>query len=296
MATNRSISTTVLAKSLRMSSRRLFKLLKDFDWIEREEDNWVLGKKGKEQGGAYRESESYGRYIVWPETLCDHPLLQAAADASQITASGLGDHFGRSARLSNRVLRELGWIRRTSKGWLLTDAGEALGASQLQTEQGRYYASWPRAVLSEPELVSSFNTLNVLQHHQADHEPDLFDAEQTTEMAGESCFRSMDGHVLSTTAEAEVCQWLYLLDLTHACKRGLAGHESYVCDFYLPKYGVFIDIWYARDPPATLSRRLAKQAWCTEQRITLLELSEEDVAQLDDVLPAKLEELGIHVY
>ena len=296
MASVRLSSTTALAKALQMSSRRLFKLLKDYEWIERADESWKLLAKGKEQGGEYRDSDSYGRYIVWPDSLCDHPLLQAAADASQITASGIGDHFNRSARLTNRVLRELGWIRRTEQGWLLTEEGESLGATQLQTDQGRHYASWPHAVLSEPALVASFNSINLLRNHQPDREPDLFEEEHLTQLSGETCYSSLDGHVLQTMAEAELCQWLYLLDLTHAYRRPLAGHDEYACDFYLPKYGVFIDIWYNTDPPGKLSQRLAKQEWCREQRITLIELTEADIVRLDEILPPKLEELGIHVY
>ena len=292
----RSVSTTALAKALKMSSRRLFLLLKDYEWIQRVDDSWELLKKGTEQGGEYRDSESFGRYIVWPEKLLEHPLLLAAADATQITASGIGDHFGRSARLTNRVLRELGWIRHTSTGWLLTDAGTALGASQLQTEEGKFYASWPRSLLSEPKLVSHFNAINILQHRQQDHEPDLFESENTTELSGAVCITALDGHILATAAEAELCQWLYLLDLSHAYRRVLGGHEMYKCDFYLPKYGLYIDIWYASDTPAVLSERLAKQQWCTEHQLTLLELDENDISQLDSVLPQRLAELGIQVY
>ncbi|MEM8498288.1 MAG: hypothetical protein AAF542_09720 [Pseudomonadota bacterium] len=292
----RSVSTTALAKALQMSSRRLFLLLKDYEWIHRVDAGWELLKKGTEQGGEYRESESFGRYIVWPEKLLEHPLLLAAADATQMTASGIGDHFGRSARLTNRVLRELGWIRHTSTGWLLTDAGTALGASQLQTEQGKFYASWPRSLLSEPELVSHFNAINILQHRRQDHEPDLFESENTTELSGSVCITSLDGHILATAAEAELCQWLYLLDLNHAYRRDLGGHDLYKCDFYLPKYGLYIDIWYASDPPGILSERLAKQQWCNEHQLTLLELDENDISQLDYVLPQRLGELGIQVY
>ena len=292
----RAISTTALAKALKMSSRKLFVLLKDFEWIRRKDESWELLEKGLEQGGQYRDTESYGRYIVWPEKLIDHPLLQAAADATQITASGVGEHFGRSARLTNRVLRELGWIRQTSQGWLLTEAGQALGASQLQTEEGKYYASWPKSLLSEPELVSHFNAINILQHNTDDHEPDLFESEHITQFSGERCFASLDGHVLRTPAEAEVCQWLYLLDLTHAYRRDLGGHVHYHCDFYLPKYGVYIDIWYSADKPGILAERLAKQQWCTEHQLTLLELNEGDIKDLDTVLPKRLAELGIHVY
>ncbi len=293
----RALSTTALAKQLQMSSRRLFTLLRDYEWIHREEGAWRLLPKGEEQGGDYAFSESYGRYIVWPSKLAEHPLLLAAADATQITASAIAEHFGRPARLCNRVLRELGWIRRTRQGWLLTEAGRNLGAQQLQTENGQYYASWPRSLLGEPELVTRFTMLNVSELDSQEHEPDLFDpAPRLAHPGAGNSICSIDGHWLETPAEAEVCQWLYLLNLTHAYRHELSGHDEFICDFYLPAYGVYLDIWHSDDRPDVLARRLAKQAWCEEHEITLIELQEADISDLDNVLTEKLEELGIHVY
>ncbi len=296
MTEQRLISTTALAKLLKMSSRRLFYLLKDFDWIAREEDAWQLLKKGEQQGGQYHDSDSFGRYIVWPETLFDHPLLQAAADATQITASGIGDHFQRPARFVNRVLNELGWLRRTDKGWLLTDSGAALGATQLQTDKGMRYASWPRSLLSEPALIASFNAVNMRQLDDPAHEPDLFEGGSNGQLNDCQLYHSIDGHTFTSSAAVEVCQWLYLLGLTHATNRALGGHEDYVCDFYLPVFGVYIDIWYASEKPHDLSERLAKHEWCNEHQITLIELQESEIANIDELLPERLEELGIHVY
>lgn len=292
----RLISTTALAKLLKMSSRRLFYLLKDFDWIVRQDDSWALLDKGRRQGGQYKESESFGRYIVWPDTLIEHPLLQAAADATQITASGVGDHFQRPARFVNRVLNELGWLRRTDKGWLLTDSGAALGATQLQTDKGMRYASWPRSLLSEPALIASFNAVNMRQLDDPSHEPDLFEAAAGGPCANSAQYHSMDGHSFLHTAALEVCQWLYLLGLTHATNRALGGHEEYVCDFYLPTFGVYIDIWYASENPHDLAQRLAKHEWCAEHQITLIEMQESEITNIDELLPPRLEELGIHVY
>lgn len=289
------LSTTALARKLGMSSRRLFILLKDYDWIARENERWVLLDKGVEQGGEYIDSKSYGQYVVWPEALVKHPLLNAAADAAQITASGIGDHFGRSARYSNRVLRELGWLRRTEKGWLLTEMGNDQGATQLKAADGMLYASWPKSVLSEPALIASFHAIN-RRRELAEAERDLFSDDGETELAGQKAFQSLDGHVLANAAETELCQCLYLLDLSHAYQRSLAGHDRFRCDFYLPRQAIYIDIWYTSESAERLAERFEKQEWCKEHAVTLIDIHEDEIAHLDELLPKKLKEFGISVY
>ncbi len=290
------ISTTTLAKALQLTSQRLFTLLQDYGWIERSEEKWRLAAKGELAGGTYRNSDKYGQYIVWPERLIDHPLLQAAAEANFITASVVGEHFQRSGRYVNRVLRELGWLRYAKEGWLLTEMGSLHGGVQQKTDADRAYASWPKAVVSEPLLQATFNKLNILQHRQADHEPDLFETEETTELEGRTAFTSLDGHILESPAATEVCQWLYIMGFTHAHRRALAGHEEFVCDFYLPLHGVYIDIWCEAETAHSLAERLAKKEWCQQHHLHLLELDQKDVAELDNVMSARFKEFGISVY
>ncbi len=292
----RTISTTALAKVLKLSPQRLFSLLQDYDWIVRFEDQWRLTIKGEQAGGCYRDSDEYGKYIVWPERLIDHPLLQAAADADFFTASGIGEYFQRSGRYVNRVLRELGWLRYTKDGWILTEAGVAHGGVLQRSDADRAYASWPRAVISEPLLRTTFNRLNILQHRQVGHEPDLFETEAITELDGHTAYTSLDGHILASPAATEVCQWLYIMGYTHAHRRSLADHEDFVCDFYLPQHGLYIDIWSAAESAHSLAERLAKKEWCEQHQILLLELDQQDITDLDNVLSARFKEFGMLVY
>ena len=293
---DQSISTTALAKALQLPPQRLFTLLQDYGWTERVDEQWRLTARGEEEGGAYRDSNKYGKYIVWPEKLVDHPLLQAAADANFITANLIGEHFQRSGRYVNRVLRELGWLRRAKEGWLLTEAGLQQGGVQQKNSDDLAYASWPKAIVSEPLLQATFNKLNILQHQQADHEPDLFETEETTELAGHTAFTALDGHILASPAAAEVCQWLYIMSFTHAHRRSLAGHADFVCDFYLPQHGLYIDIWSAEETPHSLAERLAKKDWCQQHHLRLLELNQDDIAGIDNVMSVRLKEFGIPIY
>lgn len=289
------ISTSALAKALKLNSAQLFRLFSDLDWIQREDDGWHLLSAGKDHGGAYRSSEQYGRYIVWPQSLIEHPLLRAAADSDFLTATQIGESFERSGRFANRVLRELGLLRRASKGWQLTDAGEQAGGVQKKTREGAFYVSWPHSIISEPLLVDTFSALN-RHRHRNDQEHDLFESDGRTEIEGHKAYWSLDGHALMTSAELEVCQWLYMMSIPHAYRRRLGQHPEYHCDFYLPEHGIFIEIWDGSETAHEMAGHMAKKEWAGEQRLTLIELSSTDIDQLDEVLTQQLDELGIHVY
>ena len=69
------LSTTALAKKLNIPVQQLFATLKDYGWIQRASDTWALTSKGEFEGGSYQQSRRFGRYIVWPERLDHHPLL-----------------------------------------------------------------------------------------------------------------------------------------------------------------------------------------------------------------------------
>lgn len=289
------LSTSALAKTLKINARHLFKLFHDLEWISRDDNSWQLESAGKEHGGEYRSSEQYGRYIVWPQTLLEHPLLQAAADSDYLTANQIAESFQRSGRFINRVLREMGLLRRAAKGWQLTEAGEAAGGVQKQTKAGAFYAAWPQSFISEPQLVRTLAALN--RHLQRDQqEKDLFDSEDVTELAGQKAFLSLDGHALMTSAELEVCQWLYMMSIPHAYQRNLGNHPDYRCDFYLPEHGIFIEIWEGTETAREMSEHLDKKEWANSHQLTLIELSADDVDNLDEVLTRHLDELGIHVY
>ena len=71
------VSTSALAKLGEIPVQQLFSVLKDYTWIRKTDDGWALTAKGEFEGGSYVNSKRYGRYIVWPTSLLDHPLFQA---------------------------------------------------------------------------------------------------------------------------------------------------------------------------------------------------------------------------
>ena len=55
------LSTTALAKKLHIPAQQLFATLKDYGWIQRVGETWVLTPKGEFEGGRYQNSRRYGR-------------------------------------------------------------------------------------------------------------------------------------------------------------------------------------------------------------------------------------------
>ena len=89
MAEPEKLSTTALARKLGIPTQQLFATLKDYGWIQRHQDSWLLTNKGEFEGGSYADSKRYGRYIVWPESLVEHPMLSAIESNQRVSASGL---------------------------------------------------------------------------------------------------------------------------------------------------------------------------------------------------------------
>lgn len=63
------VTTSALAKLLKIPSKSLKQKLVDNGFIELQGDVYSLTKKGKEAGGQSRTSSKYGSYFMWPTTL-----------------------------------------------------------------------------------------------------------------------------------------------------------------------------------------------------------------------------------
>ena len=129
------LSTSALARELEIPAQQLFATLRDYGWIERHGDAWTLTNKGEFEGGNYQTSRRYGRYIVWPESLDQHPLVQAIEFNQRITAAGMRRYYTRMhPRQINRALAELGLQLHSILGWELTELGRRLGGQQEESD------------------------------------------------------------------------------------------------------------------------------------------------------------------
>ncbi|MFT6051392.1 MAG: hypothetical protein ACI9B9_001032 [Halioglobus sp.] len=289
------LSTTALAKKLDIPTQQLFVTLKDYGWIVRGGSTWVLTPKGEFEGGAYRESKRYGRYIIWPESVVDHPLLSAIESNQRITAAAMQRYFPLlHPRQINRALAELGLQQHSILGWELTSFGRTLGGLQEESESsGAFYVTWPHEIVDHPvinrELGKQSDQLNSLPAELQPQEQDLFEQSNTT-LAKCS---GIDGHTLQTTLQMRVCDWLYLAQLGHAYKRSLPVEELLQADFYLPMGNIYIDCWEQEVPAEQLSARLRKRE--VYQRLSLrhIDINAKDAERLDEVLGRGLLAFGI---
>jgi hypothetical protein len=290
------LSTSALARELEIPAQQLFATLKDYGWIERHGDNWTLTHKGDFEGGSYQNSRRFGRYIVWPKTLEQHPLVQAIESNQRITAAGMHRYYGAlHPRQINRSLAELGLQAHSILGWELTDFGRRLGGQQEESDNtGAYYVTWPHEIVDHPvvhrELIMQSGE-DPAQDETLSTEPpaDLFDSVETVVPV----HRGVDGHILSKPLEVAVCNWLYMAQLVHAHQRALPTPEQVSADFYVPAGSVYIDCWDSNEPVAALSSKLLRRELYREHELRHIEINAEDKDRLDEVLGRGLHALGI---
>jgi hypothetical protein len=288
------LSTTALARKLSIPVQQLFAILKDYGWIQRVQDSWKLTQKGEFEGGSYQTSRRYGAYIVWPEQLSQHPLLQAIESNQRITAASMCRYYPHfHARQINRALAELGLQHHTKMGWELTDWGRSLGGLQEESKNsGAFYVTWPHELVDHPVVhreLSRHSGQIITPVSADDPEQDLFaDASGAIEVC-----QGVDGHSLQSSLQTSVCDWLYLAQLAHAIRRSLPTEELIYADFYVPVGNVYIDCWEPDVPADQLSEKLRKRELYRELQLRNLEINAGDADKLDEVLGRGLLSFGI---
>lgn len=289
------LSTSALARKLNIPTQQLFATLKDYGWIQRAGESWSLTPKGEFEGGTYRNSRRFGRYIVWPEALDHHPLISAIESNQRITATTMVRYYPRlHARQINRALAEIGLQHHSILGWELTELGKTLGGQQEESENsGAFYVTWPHEVIDHPvvhrELTRQSDQVRPPQIDDGEVAPDLF----ATPEEQQSEYRGVDGHPLQSALEARVCNWLYLAQLVHAYQRALPTEELVLADFYLPAGNVYIDCWDDDVPAQSLTGKLHKRELYKEMGLRNIEINAADAERLDEVLGRGLLAFGI---
>lgn len=279
------VSTTALAKSLEVPVQQLFGTLKDYDWIRKVADGWVLTPKGEFEGGEYRNSKRYGRYIVWPKALEEHPMLRALEDNKMLSGAALGQPYGLSGRAVNRALAEMGWQRRESHGWMLSARGKQHGGVQMENRQSdMLYVLWPENVSEQPVLCKRLQEVASAAAEFGSGD-DLF--------ARDTGLISIDGHSHECREHLQICQWLYLAGVLHATRRSLPVEEPLQADFFLPREQVYIDYWAADAKPGELKAQMRRAEIYKSLGLNSFELHPEDIAQLDDIMPRQLHKFGV---
>jgi hypothetical protein len=299
------LSTSALAKRLKLPIQQLFATLRDYGWIERRAESWALTAKGELHGGGYQDSQRYGRYIVWPESLAEHPMIDAIESDQRITAGAMRRYYSHLSTCQiNQSLAEMGLQQIVPGGFEITPLGRRFGGRQARDEDsGLSSVTWPHEMVDDPvvhrelrrrqdgQAVSSPASTEVKGSDDAST-PDLFfDAAEPEEHNDGYC--AVDGHRVDSQLQLKVCDWLYGAQLAHALQRTLPSTEPLYADFYVPAAKLYIECWERDVPTAELSRRLRTRELCRELELAYLEVAADDVDRLDDLLAEKLRECGV---
>jgi len=301
----KTLSTSAFAKHLDIPSKELFSRFEKLGMITKIDGKWELTYEGEQKGGQYIESKRYGRYIAWPETL-ELPtavVTHLHAQSSTITSTKIGLHFQLSSHRVNAVLSELGWIQKALKGWKITPQGIMQGGVQAEHPQtGVPFVKWPDTIVTSPTLSQTIAEMTGSQAEvtQASSGPPPL----PTSSASESNFRekfpakhrATDGHMVRSKAEMLIDNWLYMAEIVHAYERKLPVEEEVYCDFYIPTGKVYIEYWGYENDPKYSARKQVKLEIYRKYGFNLIELNDEQVQNLDDVLPRLLLKFGVQAY
>jgi len=283
------LSTSALAKQLGMSSKELFSKFTKDQLIEKLDGQWCLTNLGAKIGGEYKESKQYGRYIVWPASMASAPTIEKQAE-TRLTARGLGMKFDLSSTKMNSILSELGWIKKDIKGWRVTEQGLKQGGIQDEDHKsGIPFARWPETIISNRALLSSVEEMkgeSKVSPKKKIEFREKFKAEH----------RATDGHFVRSKAEMLIDNWLYMAEIIHAYERKLPIEEDVYCDFYIPTGKVYIEYWGYENDSKYLKRKKDKIDIYQKYGFNLIELNDQDVLNLDDILPRLLLKFGIQSY
>jgi len=306
-------STTAVAKHFDIPAKRIFLLLQEKSWIQRVDEHWRLTGKGEFEGGEYIRSKKYGEYIGWPADILEHPIFQQLLDMP-LNVATLGGQHGIAPHRFNALLAELGWQKRFHKGWSITSDGERHGGSEREdSDSGVPYTVWPRDIAKTPALATLLQQLAAVEP-ALESDGDTVDdtTGDSTNNTGDSTQQSLalnspnnspaltycarDGHSPQSSEHHRVCNWLYLMNVVHAYRRPLDDSALGCCDFYLPAAHLHLECWQERADAKTMSGRLARIEYYQQRGLAYIDLTAEQLEQLDRILPKILLKHGITVY
>jgi len=301
------LSASKIAKQLGVKTSYVTTLLQRARWIAKDGKDWCLTEDGEKVGGKYMESKRYGTWIAWPEELVEEikrhmEKLQAEEDTRKsegdelLTATKIGKRFKIPATRMNAILSELGWVSKGLKGWNVTAPGKAVGGVQREDHRsGVPYVIWPSVILENQSLratVEQQTGVSAPAEPEQDEEAGSDDFRKKYDAA----YRATDGHYVRSKAEMLIDNWLYMAEIVHAYERKLPVEEDVYSDFYIPAGKIYIEFWGMDNDARYQERKKTKQELYAKYGFNLIELNDQDVQNLDDVLPRQLLKFGVQAY
>ncbi len=94
--------------------------------------------------------------------------------------------------------------------------------------------------------------------------------------------------MVRSKAEQIIDNWLYHKGIVHAYERRVPIEEEVYCDFFIPLgQKVWIEFW-GLEEEKYLKRKELKRRFYEQNKKNLIELTDKDIENLDDVMPRKL--------
>lgn len=261
-------SRSALADALDLSLKEVTEIMINAGWILQDGDGWKLTAKGTFEGGYLKESKKYGSYLVWPQAVLDHAVFKVERDES-LSASEIAKAVGLSPRLVNLLMQHCGWLKRAHKGWELTAHGKTVGGIQHENPKtGVPWVAWQPALLANDYFQAACVCL-------------------TNEGAKEDT-RSLNGIAVTRPQIGAFLSWCYLSGVVVAQHVANSQRPSMVFDLYLPKVGLYLDMWDASLTPQQLAERLERPKICQTQGIDYLVLEASNLNEIEQEMPREL--------
>jgi hypothetical protein len=299
------ISTTSLANELDLKPADLFEKLKSLGWIERKNEKWILTAIGKQKGGQTRTNPKFGEFIVWPDNISIDDGKQNEK-SKYYNATNLGKHFNISSQRLNLLLNELGWIEKTIAGWGNTKLGKEVGGRQFEHDtSGGTYVLWPETVLQNIDLLEMFQETPKVKSvtKETNHLVDKASTEIVDDFRKKypAEYRTKDGHYVRSKAELTIDDSLYLWGIAHAYEKKLPNTEENVySDFHIPSgkgrpKAVYIEYWGLENDEKYNQRKNKKIEIYNKLGLSLIQLNDADIKNIEDSLQKYLLQHGIKV-
>lgn len=112
----------------------------------------------------------------------------------------------------------------------------------------------------------------------------------------EARHHAADGHYVRSKAEKLVDNWLYMMGIVHVYEKRLPIREEVYSNFYLPRGNVYIECWGYEKDSHYLYKKNDKIEIYNKHNLNLIELVDDDIYNLDNILPKKMSQFGIQTF
>jgi len=295
MSNIKQISTSALAKKLAISKYQLDELLVAAKYIIKSENGYVLTDLGREKSGGMKTHAKFGEYIVWNEDI-EIPNKLITQGKEFFSSTKIANKYNLSAKKVNLILSEIGFIEKYLKGWTITILGSKNGGIQKEnSKNGVPYVEWSEAIFANSAFSS---ILEEVKGEVGESTQKKIDDSKNSNFREKfiAKHRATDGHMVRSKAEMLIDNWLYMAEIVHAYERKLPIEEEVYCDFYIPTGKIYIEFWGLENDPKYAARKAKKREIYQKYDFKLIELIDEDVFNLDDVLPRMLLKFGVQTY